>query len=107
MFRPVVRLSSRRLFSITPRKCNAVSDLYIAEIKQFKPKVLTQAEIASAVQAFQLPAKPTVPEQQVSADAVKAYETSDVELASAVPTENGEAVAEDWFVFEEDPEEHH
>ncbi|EGW33091.1 F1F0-ATPase complex, subunit H [Spathaspora passalidarum NRRL Y-27907] len=107
MFRPVARLSSRRLFSITPRKCNAISDLYIAEIKQFKPKVLTQAEIASAVQAFQLPAKPVVPQQEVSAEAVKQYETSDVELAHAVATEGGEPVAEDWFVFEEEPEEHH
>ncbi|KAG7661347.1 ATP14 [[Candida] subhashii] len=105
MFRPVVRLSARRLFSITPRRSNLVSDLYIQEIKAFKPKALTQEEINSAVKAFQLPAKPVAPQAEISAEAVDQYEAADVE--TEVPTgEHGEAIEEDWFVFEEE-EPHH
>ncbi|EMG50728.1 hypothetical protein G210_1332 [Candida maltosa Xu316] len=108
MFRQVTRLSSRRLFSVTPKRSNLVGDLYIQHIKAFKPKALTQAEIDSAVKAFQLPAKPSVPQADVNAEAVKQYESSDVETASPASVGAGEVKAdEDWFVFEEVEEAHH
>ncbi|AOW27637.1 hypothetical protein MEM_02041 [Candida albicans L26] len=108
MFRPVARLSSRRLFSVTPRRSNLIGDLYIQHIKAFKPKALTQADIDSAVKAFQLPAKPSVPQADVNAEAVKEYEASDVETASpsTVAAEQTKP-DEDWFVFEEVEEAAH
>lgn len=83
-----------------------ISDLYIQEIKAFKPKALSQEEITSAVKAFQFPAKPAVPQAEISAEAVDQYEAAEVE--TEVPTgEHGEAVEEDWFVFEEETDAHH
>ncbi|RCK67806.1 hypothetical protein Cantr_02889 [Candida viswanathii] len=109
MFRPVARLSSRRLFSITPRRSNLIGDLYIQHIKAFKPKALTQAEIDSAVQAFKLPAAPAVPTSAINAEAVKEYEASEVETAAVDPNAaaTDSKADEDWFVFEEVEEAAH
>lgn len=80
-----------------------ISDLYVQQIKQFKPTAV--AADANAVQAFQLPTKPAAPSDEVSADAVAQYEAAEVETASA-PTASAPAAEEDWFVFEEDDEHH-
>ncbi|OBA23857.1 F1F0-ATPase complex, subunit H [Metschnikowia bicuspidata var. bicuspidata NRRL YB-4993] len=105
MYRPRA-LSSRRLFSVTPQRSNLVSDLYVSQIKQFKP-TQTSAEGAEGIKKFQLPSKPAVPSEEVSADAVSAYESAAVETTSAPSTEAAPAAEEDWFVFEEAEAEHH
>ncbi|EGV64636.1 ATP synthase F0 subcomplex subunit H atp14 [Yamadazyma tenuis] len=102
MFRQVI---SRR-FSITPRRSNLVSDLYISNIKAFKPTPSSAKDIDSAVKAFQLPAKPTLPSEEISSDLLKDYEASEVETVVAAPA-GAEPVEEDWFVFEEVAEGHH
>lgn len=93
-----------RSFSVASRRCNLVSDLYIQNIKEFKPSPISAKDAEEAVKPFKLPAKPSVPESEISADGVSAYESAEVETQSAP---KGEAApAEDWFVFEEE-EEHH
>lgn len=82
-----------------------ISDLYVQQIKQFKPSVSVADD--SAVKAFQLPTKPAAPSEEVSADAVAQYEASDVETAAAPTASSEPAVEEDWFVFEEEKDEHH
>lgn len=83
-----------------------MTDLYVQQIKQFKPQAISQQEIDSAVKAFQLPSKPSVPEAEVSADNLSAYESSEVEASVAAPSSNSIAAEEDWFVFEEEAESH-
>lgn len=83
-----------------------MSDLYIQNIKQFKPTPLSEKEIESAVKKFQLPAKPTVPAEEISADALSQYESSDVETVQVSSSGEGEPVEENWFVFEEEKEHH-
>ena len=95
-------LSSRRLFSVTPKRNNLISDLYVQQIKQFKPNPLSASQ--ADIKAFQLPAKPSVPSDEISADAVASYEAAPVDTEAA-PTGSA-PVEEDWFVFEEE-EEHH
>ncbi|ODV80689.1 uncharacterized protein CANTADRAFT_48016 [Suhomyces tanzawaensis NRRL Y-17324] len=107
MFRQSVRaISAKRLLSVTPRANNLVSDLYVQNIKQFKPQAISQQEIDAAVKTFQLPAKPSLPENEVSTEALGEYESSEVEATSG---SSGASLAaeEDWFVFEEEAEEHH
>lgn len=96
-------VSSRRLFSVTPKRNNLIGDLYIQQIKQFKPTPL--ATDSADIKAFQLPAKPSFPADEVTADAVAAYDSAAVETESA-PSAGSTPVEEDWFVFEEE-EEHH
>ncbi|CUM45720.1 uncharacterized protein AC631_01598 [Debaryomyces fabryi] len=110
MFRQSVRsLSARRLFSISPQRSNLVSDLYIQQIKAFKPTPFSSKDVESSVKTFQLPTKPSVPESEISADALSQYESSDVETATAEPSSvaTDAAAEEDWFVFEEEEEHHH
>lgn len=100
-------LSARRLFSISPQRSNLVSDLYIQQIKAFKPTPLSNKDAESSIKSFQLPNKPSVPESEISADALSQYESSDVETAATEPSSAAEPAAEeDWFVFEEE-EVHH
>lgn len=74
--------------------------MYVQQIKQFKPTAV--ALDASAVKPFQLPSKPAVPSEEVSADAVAQYEASEVETASNPSSFSAPAAEEDWFVFEEE-----
>lgn len=84
-----------------------IGDLYVQNIKQFKPTPLTQSEIDSAVQAFKLPSKPSVPQDEISTEAVQQYESSEVETQEVGSSGSAAPVEEDWFVFEEEAEEAH
>lgn len=87
-----------------------ISDLYVQNIKQFKPRALSQEEIESAVKKFQLPGKPTIPQiHQLSAEEVKEYEQSEVEAEAAQPAaaDSETKPDEDWFVFDEVEAEGH
>ncbi|KAM9935380.1 hypothetical protein OXX80_005047, partial [Metschnikowia pulcherrima] len=55
----------------------------------------------------QLPAKPSIPSEEVTADAVSSYESAAVETASSPSSASEPAAEEDWFVFEEAEAEHH
>lgn len=90
---------------MTPRTHNAVSDLYIQQIKQFKPSPVSAD--AEGIKHFKLPSKPAIPSDEVSADAVSAYESSEVETESAPAAGSGQAAEEDWFVFPEEEEQQH
>lgn len=91
---------------MTPRRSNLVSDLYISNIKGFKPTPMTEKEVESSVKAFQFPAKPTIPTEEISSDLLNEYESSEVETVSAPTTQSAGPVEEDWFVFEEAKDGH-
>lgn len=80
-----------------------VADLYVQLIKQFKPTPLSSD--SADIKQFKLPAKPSVPSDEISADAVASYEAAPVDTESA-PASGSAPVEEDWFVFEEE-EVHH
>lgn len=82
-----------------------MSDLYVSNIKAFKPTPLSAKEAEAAVKAFQLPAQPSLPSEEISSDLLKEYEASEVETAATEST-GSVAVEEDWFVFEEEASGH-
>ncbi|KAI3406305.2 ATP14 [Candida oxycetoniae] len=97
------RLSSKRLFSVTPRRSNLIGDLYVNNIRQFKPKPLSQEEVDAAVKKFQLPGVPTIPQiHDLSVDQVKEYESSEVETQQPESSASAEDLGDDgdWFVFD-------
>lgn len=81
-----------------------MSDLYVTLIKDFKPTAISADQ--EGIKHFKMPAKPSSPAEELSADAVKSYESADVETEAAPSTEAKPAAEEDWFVFPEE-EEHH
>lgn len=90
---------------MTPQRNNLVADLYVQQIKQFKPTPVA-VDQAEGIKEFKLPAKPSIPSDEVSADAVASYESAEVDTESAPVSGSAPAAEEDWFVFEE-AEEHH
>ncbi|GMF04393.1 unnamed protein product [[Candida] boidinii] len=92
-----------RFFSAAPARLNLISDLYIKELKAFKPTPVSAAEAESATKPWKLPVAAKVPALEAEgADALAEYDSAAVEVAA----EEGAAVTEeykpdDWFVFEE------
>lgn len=89
------------------RRSNLVSDLYVSNIKQFKPVPINQKEIETAVKSFKLPQAPSLPTEEISTASLGEYEAAEVETEST-PTATSATTQsnDDWFVFEE-AEEHH
>lgn len=95
-----------RTFSVTPARANLVSDLYIQNIKAFKPTPLSQSEIESSVHKFTPPAPAQVPQDDISTQDLTLYEAAPVETQEVDSTGAAAPQAEDWFVFENDEEAH-
>lgn len=91
---------------MTPARANLVSDLYIQNIKQFKPTPLSQSEIESSVKKFQPPAPAQVPQDDISTQQLSEYEAAPVDTQEVDSTGAAAPQAEDWFVFENEDEAH-
>ncbi|QPG74246.1 hypothetical protein FOA43_001571 [Brettanomyces nanus] len=101
-----------RLFHVSSLRSNLIQDLYIKELRAFKPKALTAADAEEATKSWKLPAASKIPAlENEGADALAEYDSTEVEMAAP---KNAAALAEedaaakqsynedDWFVFEED-----
>lgn len=95
-----------RSFSSAPVRNNAIQDLYIKELKAFKPTPISAADAESAVRAWKTPVAPQIPALEVdAATQLGDYEAAEVEVVSA--TSEAEAAAQEWFVLQEPEDNHH
>ncbi|KAF2084806.1 hypothetical protein K490DRAFT_48359 [Saccharata proteae CBS 121410] len=98
---------SRRTFMAPTavRKADLVQDMYLRELKNYKPTAVKPSDAEGQVQKFSVPKPPQSPEEADIAADLKAYENQSVEVEGAA-TETGEgatkAVEEDWFEEEEE-----
>ncbi|KAL8862111.1 MAG: hypothetical protein Q9178_001566 [Gyalolechia marmorata] len=101
-------VQQRRTFS-TPNsilRADLVQDLYLREIRAYKPPPLKPSDSEGHVQRFSAPKAPQSPEEGDIARDLKAYEEQQVEVeGQAAPGESG-AAEESWFEDDEDEEEH-
>lgn len=103
MFRQAVRQ-----FTTSARRANLISDLYVRELKAFKPTPLTAADAETATKAWKLPQPAKIPALEAEgADALAAYDSAAVEVAAAEGAVAQEYKADDWFVFPVDEEPGH
>ena len=79
-----------------------VQELYLKELKAYKPAPLKANDSEGHVQKFNPPAPPKSPEEADIANELKAYEASSVEVEGQAEGATGEQEV-DWF--EEEPEE--
>ncbi|ODV61746.1 F1F0 ATP synthase subunit h ASCRUDRAFT_75039 [Ascoidea rubescens DSM 1968] len=95
-----------RSFSSSMARRNLLQDLYINELKAYKPTPLSAADAEGNVKPFTLPAAPKVPspELDLSTD-LDAFKAQAVETESATHevSASSENAADDWFVLEELP----
>jgi len=81
-----------------------VQDLYLKELKAYKPSPVKPSDAEGQVQKFTAPKAPRSPDEGDIAQELKAYDEQQVEVEGQAA--EGEAVAEeDWFEEEEEEEE--
>ncbi|KAK1600525.1 ATP synthase complex subunit H [Colletotrichum navitas] len=92
------------------RRADFVQELYLKELKSYKPTPIKDSDAQGQVQTFSIPQTPKSPEETDLAASLKEYENMAVEVegqdASAIAA-NGEPVKHDWLMIEEDEEEPH
>lgn len=87
-----------------------IQDLYVKELKAFKPRRLTAADAEEATQPWHLPKALKTPALEAEgSDALAEYDSAAVEVKSAKTAASVEDAAadkdynpDDWFVFPED-----
>jgi F-type H+-transporting ATPase subunit h len=89
-----------------------VQELYLKEIKAYKPKPLTAKDAEGSVKPWAVPPAPKTPEVEGDVAEVSDYAAAPVEVNVEVATENGDAaapaaVSDDWFPVEDIKEEAH
>ncbi|KAI9673168.1 MAG: hypothetical protein M1817_003030 [Caeruleum heppii] len=104
--RQSVTSSSRRtLFVPTAvRQADLVQDMYLSELRKYKPTPIKPSDAEGHVQKFAAPKAPQTPEESNIAGDLKAYEEQQVELEGQVETGGASAKEEDWFEEEEEEE---
>ncbi|KAL8702053.1 MAG: hypothetical protein Q9224_000202 [Gallowayella concinna] len=99
----------RRAFSIpnSSLRGDLVQDLYLRELRAYKPPPLKPSDSEGHVQTFSPPRAPQSPDEGDMARDLKAYEDQLVEVeGQAAPGEAG-APEENWFEEEDDDDEEH
>ncbi|KAI1375675.1 ATP synthase complex subunit H-domain-containing protein [Hypoxylon crocopeplum] len=105
----VARVNAVRGF-IAPtvsRRADFVQELYLKELKAYKPTPIKDSDSVGQVQTFSPPKAPKSPEEADLASSLKEYESMavDVEGSEGATAGSAPAVVEDWLVIEEEEEE--
>ena len=79
-----------------------VQDMYLRELKNYKPPQVKASDAEGHVQKFAIPKAPASPEETDIANELKSYETQQVELEGASTEPGAAPVEEDWFEEEEE-----
>ena len=110
---PSVKVSQPSGSFLTARCTNTspiadlVQDMYLRELKAYKPNPVKASDSEGHVQKFSAPKTPKSPEETDIANELKAYEASTVDLVGAEGSEEGAApIDQDWFEEEEEEDEH-
>ncbi|KAI1460486.1 ATP synthase complex subunit H-domain-containing protein [Annulohypoxylon moriforme] len=106
----VARVNAVRTF-IAPtvsRRADFVQELYLKELKAYKPTPVKDSDAVGQVQTFTAPKTPKSPEEADLASSLKEYESMAVEVeGNEGVNASTPAVVEDWLVEEEDEEPAH
>jgi len=84
-----------------------VQDMYLRELKNYKPTPIKASDSEGQVQKFSMPQPPKSPEEADIQNELKDYEAQQVDIEGQ-SSEPGSAPAEhDWFEEEEEEEAAH
>ncbi|KAJ5211604.1 uncharacterized protein N7498_003250 [Penicillium cinerascens] len=94
---------ARTFLTSAVRRADPVQDLYLRELKAYKPTPIKAGDAEEHVQKFALPQAPASPEEANLAGELSAYESQEVEVEGQAAA--GEAAPAEQHWFEEDEEE--
>ncbi|KAI0016411.1 ATP synthase complex subunit H-domain-containing protein [Xylariomycetidae sp. FL0641] len=107
----VARVNAVRTFlaPTVSRRADFVQELYLKELKAYKPTPVKDSDAVGQVQTFSAPKAPKSPEEADLANSLKEYESMAVEVegnegAAASNPGSTPAAVEDWLVEEEEDE---
>jgi F-type H+-transporting ATPase subunit h len=96
------------MFSLTRiLPADLVQDMYLKELKAYKPTPSKPSDAEGQVQHFKMPAAPASPEEADIQNDLKAYEEQVPEVEGQVSGGSSAPVEQDWFEEEEEEEEEH
>ncbi|KAK0618260.1 hypothetical protein B0T17DRAFT_592096 [Bombardia bombarda] len=108
--RNVAQIQMRTFIAPTvSRRADFVQELYLKELKAFKPTPVKDSDSVGQVSTFNLPQTPKSPEEADLASSLKEYESMAVEVEGQEGADAGKpaAAVEDWLVEEEEDDAHH
>ncbi|KAG2412281.1 hypothetical protein HFD88_009838 [Aspergillus terreus] len=101
--RQQVSTAARRTFLTSAiRQADPVQELYLRELRTYKPSPVKPGDADAHVQKFAIPAAPKSPEEANLANELKSYETQEVEVEGQAASGEAAPVEESWFVEEEE-----
>jgi len=100
--RQPLTITRRNLITTTVRQADPVQDLYLRELRAYKPPPTKPSDADAHVQKFTVPKPPPSPEENNIAADLKAYENQEVEVEGQAASGEPTPVEEDWFEDEED-----
>ncbi|CAK37673.1 hypothetical protein AnigIFM63604_001267 [Aspergillus niger] len=101
--RQQVSVSRRTFLTSAVRQADPVQELYLRELRAYKPTPVKPGDADAHVQKFAPPAAPQSPEEANLANELKSYESQEVEVEGQAAAGEAAPVEESWF--EEEPEE--
>ena len=106
-YKSIIILGTKLIFS--PLTADFVQELYLKELKAYKPTPVKDSDAVGQVQTFSVPQTPKSPEESDLANSLKEYESMAVEVEGNEGVAAGSAppVAQDWLVEEEEEETGH
>ncbi|KAJ9668118.1 ATP synthase F0 subcomplex subunit H atp14 [Coniosporium apollinis] len=93
--------SHPQLSAKSPMAADLVQEMYLRELKNYKPPQIKPSDAEGHVQKFSIPKPPPSPEEGDIANDLKSYENQTVEVEGQ-SAEGSSAPEEDWFEDDED-----
>ncbi|KAJ5155594.1 hypothetical protein N7492_008397 [Penicillium capsulatum] len=100
--RQQVPVARRTFLTSAVRRADPVQDLYLRELKAYKPTPIKPSDADAHVQKFALPKAPASPEEANLAGELSAYESQEVEVEGQAAAGEAAPVEQSWFEEEED-----
>lgn len=82
-----------------PSTADLVQDLYLRELKAFKPTPIKASDSEGQVQTFTAPKAPQSPEEADIASQLSAYESQEVEVEGQSTEAGAAPVEQDWYAI--------
>lgn len=90
--------------ALTFTAADPVQELYLRELKAYKPTPVKPGDAEAHVHKFAAPKAPQSPEEANLAGELSAYESQDVEVEGQAASGEASPVEEHWFVEPEEDE---
>ncbi|KAL4958292.1 ATP synthase complex subunit H-domain-containing protein [Aspergillus filifer] len=95
-------VARRTFLTSAVRQADPVQELYLRELRAYKPTPIKPGDAEAHVQKFSIPAAPKSPEEASLANELSSYESQEVEVEGQSAAGEANPVEESWFEEEDE-----